>query len=131
MFFGRRVKRDRSQNETCVQNAQFFLTFKEAGEWRRKSISPAKAFTRLDKARPEDVRALKAYTADRMERVAQMMEVLLALHDDWAITAHADYVKMETVTLDFKEAIAALAAKGFTEDDYLLQAEYTRKWGML
>ncbi|MFP5527235.1 hypothetical protein ACLGL1_01975 [Peptococcus simiae] len=47
------------------------------------------------------------------------------------LTAHRDYVKMETVALDFKDAIAALQAHGFTEDDYLLQAEYTRKWGMI
>ncbi|MFM9413623.1 hypothetical protein ACKQTC_04505 [Peptococcus simiae] len=131
MFFGRRVKRDRSKNVTCVQNAQFYLTFTEAGEWRRREKSPCQAFVRLEKASPEDVRQLKTYTAERMERVAQMMEVLLAMHDDWAITAHRDYVKMETVTLDFKDAIAALQAHGFTEDDYLLQAEYTRKWGMI
>ena len=116
-------------NQTCVQNAQLYLTFHEAGEWRRGT--PWVRFRRQKSVTPEDVRALAAYTHARMQRVAGMMAVLLALHDDWAISPHRDYVKMETTTLEYNIIVDALLAAGYTADDFILQTEYTRKWGML
>ena len=118
-------------NQTCVQNAQLYLTFHEAGEWRRGARSPWVRFRRQKSVTPEDVRALAAYTHARMQRVAGMMAVLLALHDDWAISPHRDYVKMETTTLEYNSIVDALLAAGYTADDFILQTEYTRKWGML
>lgn len=118
-------------NQTCVQNAQLYLTFHEAGEWRRGARSPWVRFRRQKSVTPEDVRALAAYTHARMQRVAGMMAVLLALHDDWAISSHRDYVKMETTTLEYNIIVDALLAAGYTADDFILQTEYTRKWGML
>ena len=118
-------------NQTCVQNAQLYLTFHEAGEWRRGARSPWVRFCRQKSVTPEEVRALAAYTHARMQRVAGMMAVLLALHDDWAISPHRDYVKMETTTLEYNIIVDALLAAGYTADDFILQTEYTRKWGML
>lgn len=118
-------------NQTCVQNAQLYLTFHEAGEWRRGARSPWVRFRRQKSVTPEDVRALAAYTHARMQRVAGMMVVLLALHDDWAISPHRDYVKMETTTLEYNIIVDALLAAGYTAGDFILQTEYTRKWGML
>ena len=118
-------------NQTCVQNAQLYLTFHEAGEWRRGTRSPWVRFRRQKSVTPEDVCALAAYTHARMQRVAGMMAVLLALHDDWAISPHRDYVKMETTTLEYNIIVDALLAAGYTADDFILQTEYTRKWGML
>ena len=118
-------------NQTCVQNAQLYLTFHEAGEWRRGARSPWVRFRRQKSVTPEDVRALAAYTHARMQRVAGMMAVLLALHDDWAISPHRDYVKMETTTLEYNIIVDALLAAGYTAGDFILQTEYTRKWGML
>lgn len=118
-------------NQTCVQNAQLYLTFHEAGEWRRGARSPWARFRRQKSVTPEDVRALAAYTHARMQRVAGMVAVLLALHDDWAISPHRDYVKMETTTLEYNIIVNALLAAGYTADDFILQTEYTRKWGML
>lgn len=118
-------------NQTCVQNAQLYLTFHEAGEWRRGARSPWVRFRRQKSVTPEEVRALAAYTHARMQRVAGMMAVLLALHDDWAISPHRDYVKMETTTLEYNIIVDALLAAGYTADDFILQTEYTRKWGML
>lgn len=118
-------------NQTCVQNAQLYLTFHEAGEWRRGARSPWVRFRRQKSVTPEDVRALAAYTHARMQRVAGMMAVLLALHDDWAISPQRDYVKMETTTLEYNIIVDALLAAGYTADDFILQTEYTRKWGML
>lgn len=93
--------------------------------------SPWVRFRRQKSVTPEDVRALAAYTHARMQRVAGMMAVLLALHDDWAISPHRDYVKMETTTLEYNIIVDALLAAGYTADDFILQTEYTRKWGML
>ena len=33
--------------------------------------------------------------------------------------------------MDFEAIIPLLIEKGFTEEDYILYSEYTRKWGML
>lgn len=122
---------DRKDNETCDQNAQIYLTFHEGGEWRHKRKSPWEIFRSQKTTSPQEVRTLAAYTNNRMQRVAGMMEVLMNLHDDWAISTHRDYVKMETVTLEYDVIIRALLDAGYTEDDYILQTEYTRKWGML
>ncbi len=127
----RRIFGDRSKNNTCDQNAQLFLTFHEGGEWRIREKSPWVLFRRQKSTTPSEVRALASYTYERMQRVAGMMEILLALHDDWAISTHRDYVKMETVTLEYNVIIKALLDAGYTEEDYILQTEYTRKWGML
>lgn len=126
-----RILGDRSQNHTCDQNAQIYLTFHEGGEWRYKKKSPWFLFKQKEKPTPQDVRELANYTNERMNRVAGMMDILLKLHDDWAITAHQDYIKMETVTLEYDIIIKALLDAGYHEDDYILQTEYTRKWGML
>lgn len=126
-----RILGDRSDNQTCDQNAQFHFTFHEGGEWRHKKKSPWALFKQNESPTPDDVRALAAYTHERMQRVAGMMEVLLALHDDWAISTHRDYVKMETVTMEYDTIVNALLEAGYSEDDYVVQTEYTRKWGML
>lgn len=118
-------------NQTCVQNAQLYLTFHEAGEWRRGARAPWARFRRQKTVTPQDVLALAAYTHTRMQRVAGMMTVLLALHEDWAVSPHRDYVKMETTTLEYNAIINALLAAGYTVDDFIVQTEYTRKWGML
>lgn len=131
MSFLKKDKLDRSKNVTCVQNAQFYLTFLEEGEWRRGEEPLPKRFRKLEHATSEDVRQLGVYLSRRMERVAGMMDVLTSIHDDWAITTNKEYVKMETVTMDFKDMLPYLFDAGFTENDYLLQAEYTRKWGVL
>lgn len=131
MDFLKKNKLDRSKNVTCVQNAQFYLTFLEEGEWRRGEEPLPKRFRKLEHATSEDVRQLGVYLSRRMERVAGMMDVLTSIHDDWAITTNKEYVKMETVTMDFKDMLPYLFDAGFTENDYLLQAEYTRKWGVL
>lgn len=122
---------DRRHNQTCEQNAQLYLTFHEGGEWRHKKKSPWKIFRQRKTTSPQEVLALADYTYNRMQRVAGMMQVLLALHDDWAISTHRDYVKMETVTLEYTTIIKALLDAGYNGDDFILQAEYTRKWGML
>jgi hypothetical protein len=128
-MFGKKI--DRSKNVTCDQNAQFFLTFLEEGEWRRGQEPYPQTFRKLDHATPEDVRKLQAYLNRRLDRVAGMMEILDSLHNDWAVTCTKEYVKYETVTMDFKDIIPHLLAAGYTENDYLLEAEYTRKWGMI
>lgn len=114
-----------------MQRARFFFYFFEEGEWKRKEKTPLERFTGLKNAGPEDIRVLKDALSRRLERIAQMVEILTNAHDDWAITTKKDYVLLETVTFDFTEAIKILNAHGFTNDDFVLRTEYSRKWGML
>lgn len=115
----------------CVQRARFFFYFFEEGEWKRKEKTPLEKFLLLKKAGPDDIRALKDALSQRLERIAQMVEILTSAHDDWAITTKKDYILLETETLDFTEAVKLLNAHGFTNDDFVLRCEYRRKWGMM
>ena len=116
--------------DTCVQTARFFLPFFEAGEWRRKGKSPWKA-VKGNGATPEALRALAAYTERRISRGADSMAFLSSIHDDWSVTVEKDGVWMETETMIYEDILPRFEEAGFTEDDYVLYSEYTRKWGML
>lgn len=117
--------------ETCIQNACFFLSFFESGEWRRREKSPWKTFKKRQEVGPDTIRELAAYTEGRMVRSADVMAFLLGIHDDWNITAKKDGVWMETETMIYEDILPRLREAGFTEDDYVLYSEYTRKWGMI
>ena len=60
-----------------------------------------------------------------------MMEVLFAIHNDWAVNAKKDFIQMETQSLDFNDALNVLKEHGFTDDEFILKVEYERKWGVL
>ncbi|HBT95989.1 MAG TPA: hypothetical protein DEB24_07950 [Coriobacteriia bacterium] len=120
----------RPVKETCVQNACFFLPFFESGEWRRNEKSPWKTLKK-EASDVKSVRALAAYTERRISRSADCMSFLLGLHDAWDVTVKKDGVWMETETMIYEDILPRLEKAGFTEDDYVLYSEYTRKWGML
>jgi len=115
----------------CNQRARFFFYFVDEGQWGAKEKTPMQKFTSLQHIGPEDIRALKDALTLRMERIAQMVEVLTTAHKDWAITAKKDYILLETMTLDFKVAVKLLTDHGFTGDEFVLASEYSRKWGMI
>ncbi|MDR3629984.1 MAG: hypothetical protein P4L42_06585 [Desulfocapsaceae bacterium] len=119
-----------SNNETCVQRVIFrFYYSKSSGlgnggrSFPKNILAPA--------ADPGKVRAWKAYMDIRLDRIARMMEVLLAAHADWAITERKDHFQMESVTFDIDKARQTLGDHGFVREDYILDVEYTRKWGVL
>jgi len=117
--------------DTCIQTACFFLPFFESGEWRRRGKTPWKTFPKRRDVAPDAVRDLADYTMTRMTRSADCMEFLLSLHADWKTTAAKDGIWLETETLSYEAILPELIKAGFSADDYLLYAEYTRKWGML
>jgi rRNA processing protein Krr1/Pno1 len=115
----------------CIQRTRFFFYFYEQGEWKRKEKTPLEKFTQLKHAGPDDIRILKDALALRLERIAQMVQILTEAHKDWAITAKKDYILLETVTFDFTEAVKILKEHGFANDDFVLRVEYSRAWGMI
>ena len=115
----------------CIQRARFFFYFFEEGEWERKEKTPLERFVQLKHAGPNDILALKEALDRRLERIAQMVAILTKVHDDWAITTKKDYILLETETFDFTKAVKILNEHGFTNDDFVLRSEYTRKWGMM
>ncbi|MCL6560200.1 MAG: hypothetical protein K6U74_15685 [Firmicutes bacterium] len=119
------------KNETCVQRVRFFFYFYEKREWQPGEEPPLNKITGAKKINPEAVRELKAFLTSRLDRIARMMEILFAAHDNWATTGKKDLIIMETETFDFNDAIKALKEQGFTDDEYILKVEYDRKWGML
>lgn len=121
----------KAENVTCIQRAQFLLPFDEAGEWRRREKTPWKKFLSERNPSPEDVEALANYTYERMCTAAHLMAFLLKVHDDWDVSTRNDGILLETETMSFEEIIPKITAAGFSENDYILYTEYTRKWGML
>ncbi|WP_139652679.1 hypothetical protein [Raoultibacter phocaeensis] len=116
--------------ETCIQSACFFLPFFESGEWRRRGKSPWKTLKKATVV-PDTLRSLAAYTQERIARSADGMEFLMSIHHDWEVTVKKDGVWMETETMLYEDILPKLKEAGFSEDDYVLYSEYTRKWGML
>jgi hypothetical protein len=119
--------------ETCIQEPCFFLPFFEAGEWRVREKSPWKQLKRLkqEEATPEHIQALADYTGQRISRCAEMMTFLLSIHDHWDVTVKKDGVYMETEAMIYEDILPRIKEAGFSENDYVLYSEYTRKWGML
>lgn len=116
--------------ETCIQNACFFLSFFESGEWRRKEKSPWKTIKK-EEVTSDTLHALASYTGNCISRCAEVMAFLMSIHDDWDITVKKDGIWMETETMIYEDILPRLEEASFTEDDYVLYSEYTRKWGML
>ncbi|SMB96691.1 hypothetical protein SAMN00017405_2391 [Desulfonispora thiosulfatigenes DSM 11270] len=108
-----------SDNITCVQRARFFFYYLEKQDIIMRDPCA------------KSVRYYKDNLTDRLERVAQMMEILSDLHYDWAITAKKDFILFETTTLDFNIALEKLKQNNFTDDEFVLKVEYDRKWGLL
>jgi hypothetical protein len=119
-----------SKNETCVQRILFLFYFSRASGLTKGEAAFLKNIL-APKTDPGKVRAWKEYLATRLERIAGMMDVLLAAHADWAITERKDHFQMETVSFALDEAEKTLRDHGFGNEEYILKVEYTRKWGVL
>lgn len=117
-------------NETCIQAACFFLPFFESGEWRTKDKSPWEVLKKTHMT-PDVLRSLAAYTERRMSRSADLMAFLMSIDDSWEVTVKKNGVLLETVNMIFEDILPKIEEAGFTEDDYVLYSEYTRKWGMI
>ncbi|HUX79549.1 MAG TPA: hypothetical protein VMW10_07410 [Alphaproteobacteria bacterium] len=118
-------------NETCVQRVIIHLYHQNFRGLKNKENKLITEVTLGRDIRPENVREWKNYLANRLERIAQMMEVLLEGHDDWAITGRKGFVQMETESFDFNGVVRVLSEHGFQNDEYIIKLDYTRKWGVL
>lgn len=118
-------------NETCVQRVIIHFYHQNFQGVKNKGNKPITDVTLGKDITPETVRAWKNNLANRLERIAQMMEVLLKHHDDWAITGRKGFVQMETQSFDFNNVIRLLSEHGFQTDEYIIKLDYTRKWGVL
>ena len=120
----------KTYKDTCIQEACFFLPFFESGEWRAREKSPWQQFVKQE-ATPQAIRDLGSYTANRIQRSAEVMEFLQSIHDDWIVSPRKDGVFMETDSMIAEDILPKLEEAGFNGEDYVLYTEYTRKWGML
>ena len=118
-------------NETCVQRAILRFYYQKSSSLKREENKLLGKYSISSKTDPDKVREFKKYLELRLERIAQMMEILLKAHDDWAVTERRDYFQIETVSFDFNEAVRILLDHGFSNEEYILEVEYTRKWGVL
>jgi hypothetical protein len=119
----------KADNETCVQRAIIELHYQSGGGHEGDKLMAGAVMK--GSIRPEDIRRYKDYLSSRLERIASMMDILLEAHDDWAITGRKGFVQMETQSFDFKDIIRVLNEHGFSEDEYVIKLDYTRKWGVL
>ncbi|MDQ7092234.1 hypothetical protein REC12_01340 [Desulfosporosinus sp. PR] len=120
-----------SSNETCVQRVIVYLYHQNFHGLKNKENKPLTEVTLGKNIKPENVREWKNYLANRLERIAQIMEVLLQVHEDWAVTGRKGFVQLETQSLDFNKVIEVLSEQGFQKDEYIIKLDYTRKWGVL
>jgi len=118
-------------NETCVQRARFIFNYYEKKEWLPGEQPPLRDIIKVKDVQPEALRNFAKFMHTRLNRISEMMDILLKVHDNWAVTGWKDHILMETESLDFNDAINALADQGFCDDEFVLKVEYTRKWGVL
>ena len=117
-------------NETCVQRTLFLFYFKKK-VWLPGEKPPMEDIIKVKDVQPEALRYFAKFMHTRLNRIAEMMDILLKVHDNWAVTGWKDHVLMETESFDFNDAVKALANQGFHHDEFVLKVEYTRKWGVL
>ncbi|WP_088228241.1 hypothetical protein [Desulfosporosinus sp. FKB] len=118
-------------NETCVQRVIIQFYHQNFPKLKNKENKLITEVTLGKDIGPEDIRLWKNYLTERLERIAQMMEVLLEAHEDWAITGRKGFVQMETQSFEVNKVINVLSSHGFHKDEYIIKLEYTRKWGVL
>ena len=119
------------ENETCVQRARFFFYFFEMRDWKPGEKPPLQDIVKVKDVKPEAIRNLNRFLTNRLERIARMLEILTEANDDWAITGWKDHILVETESFDFNNAIKVLKDQGFSDNEFILKVEYTRKWGVL
>jgi len=118
-------------NETCVQRARFIFNYYEKKEWLPGEKPPLVDLIKVKDVQPEKLSSFAEFMHTRLNRIADMMDILLRVHDSWAITGRKDHILMETESFDFNDALKALAEQGYYDDEFVLKVEYTRKWGVL
>ncbi|MGI1658258.1 MAG: hypothetical protein ACRKFN_04720 [Desulfitobacterium sp.] len=118
-------------NETCVQRARFLFYFFEKKDWQPGERPPLNDIVKVKNVPPQAVRNFNQFLNWRLERIAQMMELLKNAHDDWAVTGWKDHILMETESFEFNKACKILEENGFGDDEFVLDVEYTRLWGVL
>ena len=121
----------KENNITCIQNVRFIFEFFEKREWNSGEESPLKNIINTSEVTSQSVRKLGDFLSNRIERIAEMMEILKDAQNEWKIAGKKDKIIMETENFDFNESIEVLAEKNFRDDEYILEVEYKRKWGML
>lgn len=119
------------KNETCVQRVRFVFNFFEKKDWSPGERPPLSDIVKAKDISPEALRYLSQFMHKRLARIADMMEILKTAHDDWAITGWKDHILMETESFDFNDALKVLGQNGFYDDEFILNVEYTRLWGVL
>jgi len=118
-------------NETCVQRARFIFNYYEKKEWLPGEKPPLVDLIKVKDVQPEKLRSFAEFMHTRLNRIADMMDILLRVHDSWAITGRKDHILMETESFDFNDALKSLKQQGYYDDEFVLKVEYTRKWGVL
>ena len=118
-------------NETCIQRICFIFHYYEKNEWLPGEKPPLVDIIKVKDVKPEKLKYFAKFMHTRLNRIAEMMDILLTVHDDWAITGWKDHILMETESFDFNDSIKALAKQGYHNDEFVLKVEYTRKWGVL
>ncbi|MCO5385107.1 hypothetical protein [Desulfosporosinus sp.] len=118
-------------NETCVQRARFIFNYYEKKEWLAGEKPPLVHIIKVKDVQPENLRYFGEFMHTRLNRIAEMMDILLKVHDDWAITGWKDHILMETESFDFNDSLKALNEHGYYDDEFVLKVEYKRKWGVL
>jgi hypothetical protein len=117
------------QNTTCIQTVTLtFNLYPKTGKYSNGLV-----LTGLGKELnlPEDIKGLKDYLSNRLERISGMVQLLLNVDSGWKSITKKDKVILQISSLDFNEIQNFLNANGFATKEYSLTVDYSRKWGVL
>ncbi|WP_153060768.1 hypothetical protein [Moorella stamsii] len=83
----------------------------------------------VEMVRPEDVRDLGHFLQERLERVAAIMELLLAR--GWNCRGTRQAIILDGEDLEAHEVKELLLEQGFQPCEFEIKLDYTRKWGIM
>lgn len=116
---------------TCKQRVTVTFNFYPQYHQSDSVISLKKWHRQKNNLDSKSIRELGAFLSERLEHIAQMIEILQSVHEQWVVTGKRDRVILETDSFDVHLVVNALAEQGFLASDYQLFVEYERKWGIL
>ena len=90
---------------------------------------PYDILTKDEPLSPVTVRRLASHLAQRLQRVAAMMELLAPR--GFSFRQDKNCIYAESTEMEAQEAKRYLLANGFQDKEFQVWLEYTRKWGMM
>lgn len=125
------------ENETCI--AQLRVNFDlrvNKGRSRKHNLSKLSAWIRnrirrKDNYTSTEIQEWSRLKREKRKRVFAALDCLDQQSPDWQVEVSAKRVTAMSLSAHPKTVYKTLRAEGYSEDEFEIEVEYYRKWGVL